>query len=345
MKYRLGDILWLFALFGSAMTAFGLAGLLVALLIVLFWIWIWAIKNLKGFIWWLSLASACLALLGLLVPATKGAYRHSYHNRCRHCMSQLAGAILTYQKDHGTFPPAYQLGPDGKPWHSWRVLILPYMDGKELYDAYNFDEPWDGPNNRKLWNEIPNVYKCRGCARANELGLIDHPNHCTNYFAIVGEDTAWPGSQGKKLDDIEDKPSETLLLLEAMKPVCWMEPTDLSPSEAREVLTKGSLPGHVRFTDGYFASVASSSPGISCFCSGGVEYSRTLISESFFRKILTANGGETVEDDAKFSVDYRTVVLATSLNWKNVYSFSFFVLLSLMPIRKAWTKSPSRKKS
>ena len=34
--------------------------------------------------------------------------------------------------------------------HSWRVLLLPYLDRSDLYKAYDFTEPWDGPNNRKL---------------------------------------------------------------------------------------------------------------------------------------------------------------------------------------------------
>ena len=45
------------------------------------------------------------------------------------------------------FPPAVIFGPDGKPWHSWRVLILPYLEENELYNAYDFSQPWDSPRN------------------------------------------------------------------------------------------------------------------------------------------------------------------------------------------------------
>ena len=59
-------------------------------------------------------------------------------------------AVANYHETYGCFPPAYVADRDGKPMHSWRVLILPFLEQRELYNAYNFAEPWDGPNNRKL---------------------------------------------------------------------------------------------------------------------------------------------------------------------------------------------------
>jgi translation elongation factor EF-Tu-like GTPase len=59
-------------------------------------------------------------------------------------------AVANYHETYGCFPPAYVADRDGKPMHSWRVLILPFLEQQELYHAYNFAEPWDGPNNRKL---------------------------------------------------------------------------------------------------------------------------------------------------------------------------------------------------
>jgi hypothetical protein len=56
-------------------------------------------------------------------------------------MRQLAQALHNYHDKHGSFPPAYQTGPDGRPWHSWRVLILPYIEGENLFKACSFDEP------------------------------------------------------------------------------------------------------------------------------------------------------------------------------------------------------------
>ena len=55
-----------------------------------------------------------------------------------------------YEDEHGCFPPAYVADASGRPMHSWRVLILPYLDQQQLYDQYDFSEPWNGPNNQQL---------------------------------------------------------------------------------------------------------------------------------------------------------------------------------------------------
>ena len=43
--------------------------------------------------------------------------------------------------------------------HSWRVLILPFLDQQSLYNQYDFREPWNGPNNIKLLNSMPSVLR------------------------------------------------------------------------------------------------------------------------------------------------------------------------------------------
>ncbi|MGI6402520.1 MAG: DUF1559 domain-containing protein [Thermoguttaceae bacterium] len=40
-------------------------------------------------------------------------------------LKQIAAAILAYEADHGTFPPAFSVDANGQPLLSWRVLILP----------------------------------------------------------------------------------------------------------------------------------------------------------------------------------------------------------------------------
>ena len=59
-----------------------------------------------------------------------------------------------YHEMKGHFPPAYVADVQGRPAHSWRVLLL--QSGMEtLYERYHFDEPWDGPRNRSLANGLP----------------------------------------------------------------------------------------------------------------------------------------------------------------------------------------------
>ena len=70
-----------------------------------------------------------------------------YFSQCR--FAQIESMILAYHEHNGAFPPTkYQAKPDG-PIHSWRVLLLPYVDmyTKELYLKYDFSEPWNSTKN------------------------------------------------------------------------------------------------------------------------------------------------------------------------------------------------------
>lgn len=129
-------------------------------------------------------------------------------------------AVANYHSAHGHSPPAYVVGPDGRAWHSWRVLVLPYIEESKLYAEYNFAEPWDGPHNRTLAERMPRTYRFHG----SESG----GNVTANYLAVVGEGTAWPGSATITDADVADNRGSTILLVENDGAgVHWMEPRDL----------------------------------------------------------------------------------------------------------------------
>lgn len=107
--------------------------------------------------------------------------------------------------------------------HSWRVLILPFMEQQTLYDLYNFAEPWDGPNNRRLIGMMALGYACPS-HRDSASGLTD-------YFVLVGPATVFPGARSTTLADVKDGPDGTLLLVEASNlAVPWTQPQDLDTS-------------------------------------------------------------------------------------------------------------------
>lgn len=83
--------------------------------------------------------------------------RHvAWRNGSSYSLRKIAYALKDYHHEYDTFPPAFIADKDGKPMHSWRVLILPYLDGGGfVYDQYDFGEPWDGPNNIKLLDHMP----------------------------------------------------------------------------------------------------------------------------------------------------------------------------------------------
>jgi len=148
--------------------------------------------------------------------------------KCANNLKTLALAIHDYSGKNGDrLPPAYVLGNDGKPWHSWRVLILPYLNRGDLYEKYHFDEPWNGPHNIQLIDQMPDVF---GCPADQERDLGK-----TSYFAIVGSQTMWPGPRTPTYEEITtegDGTSNTFMILESTPTdVAWTEPRDITMQE------------------------------------------------------------------------------------------------------------------
>ena len=156
--------------------------------------------------------------------------------QCTSNMKQIGLALHNYHDVYKTFPPAYIVDEQGKPKHSWRVLILPFMNEQALYDQYDFDEPWNGPQNSQLLGKIPRLFQCPAHARHGETA-----SPCTHCVAVVGPTTAWPGPVGRKLSDFSESDTTALVVEANDLGVAWLEPRDLSLDEAVARFTSADL--------------------------------------------------------------------------------------------------------
>ena len=80
-------------------------------------------------------------LMGLLLPAVQQAREASRRARCQNNLRQIGLAIHNYHQDFDCFPVALLndvRGSNYKGFHSPQVRMLPYFDGRTLYDAINF---------------------------------------------------------------------------------------------------------------------------------------------------------------------------------------------------------------
>lgn len=129
-------------------------------------------------------------------------------------------AVANYHDTYKCYPPPFIADADGKPMHSWRILLLPYLERNDLYQQYRFDEPWNGPNNRKLANQMPAQYALHGCEKPG--------NMTTNYLRVVGDTTASPAHRTIRDQDVTDGVVSTLFIVENVDSgIHWMEPRDL----------------------------------------------------------------------------------------------------------------------
>ena len=156
--------------------------------------------------------------LGTLMPQVTAARDAGQRMQTVNNLKQIMLALHNYLDARKHFPPAVLYGPDGKTPHSWRVAVLPYLGRQDLYAQYQFDEPWDGPNNRKLLDKMPDVFRSP-----------KDPPDSTNcaYFALVGPGTMFDGPSGTRAADVRDGFANTLMLFEAKRDIPWTKPEDL----------------------------------------------------------------------------------------------------------------------
>jgi hypothetical protein len=202
------------------------------------------------------LIALCLIgiLVAMLIPAVQQAREAAHRSSCKCNLKQLGLALHNYHEANGCFPPAFIADAQGRPMHSWRVLILPQIDQMALYKKYRFDEPWDGPHNILLLDEIPPIYKCpTHCPPARNLAgsrksfgvlacgspwTITRSNRpdCTNYAAVLGTDCAFRGAIPVLLADIADGTSNTFLVGEVTDAdIPWTKPEDIDVSKHPQI--------------------------------------------------------------------------------------------------------------
>ena len=157
------------------------------------------------------------------------------------------------------------------------MLILPYIEQSELYKEYSFAEPWDGPNNRKLSGRMPRLYAFHGSDRSGTT---------TNYLAVVGDETAWPGSKPVTSADATDGLGTTIMLVENCgAKVHWMEPQDLSLADMD--LRVNSLHG---------VSSPYDDPAV-VMLDGSLHRLRPRLQPAVLRALLTIRGAEALGSD------------------------------------------------
>ena len=166
------------------------------------------------------LAGLAVAGLWAAIQGGREAWRRA---NCAVNLKNIEVAIFAYNAANGVLPPAYTVDEAGRPLHSWRVLILPYLENSTLYREIRLDEPWDSEWNSQFHSLPVSPFACPSRVAALPDGT---PIAETTYSVVVGDETAFPGAGNwRKWEDFADGLSETLAVVERKTPVCWMDPT------------------------------------------------------------------------------------------------------------------------
>jgi prepilin-type processing-associated H-X9-DG protein len=222
-------------------------------------------------------------LVALMLPAVQAAREAARRITCTNSMKQISLAIHNYATAYKCFPPAYIPDKNGKPMHSWRVLILPFMEEGSLYKQYRFNEPWNSPHNRALASQMPRGYACPdvGPAGGSE----------TSYAMIVGPHTISDGPTARTFAAIKDGMSNTIMVVEATDAhINWMEPRDLDAKKMRFQIGGDGNP-NARKND--ISSPHANGANVA-FCDGSVRFLSGFTDPKQLEAMTTIDGGEAI---------------------------------------------------
>jgi prepilin-type processing-associated H-X9-DG protein len=203
----------------------------------------------RGFRLWELLAVVGIIglLVAMLLPTVRVAREPALRASCSNNLKHIGIALLNYQDEFGAFPPAYTVDANGKPLHSWRTLILPYLEQGPLYERIDLKKPWDDPANQSARDTKVQTYQCPSA---------NTPEGKTTYLAVVGPNSVLQAAQPRSAEEIADDKGLTMLVIEVdpEHAVHWMSPEDATEAQVVSFASAKPLahPGgtHAAFADG-----------------------------------------------------------------------------------------------
>ena len=104
-------------------------------------------------------------LVSLLLPAVQYVREAARQTTCRNHQHQIGIALQAYHNSHRSLPIGCI---QWRPWSAltsrkniaWSAQLLPQMDEPALYDAIDFDYPYDHPRNHDAASTVVESYLC-----------------------------------------------------------------------------------------------------------------------------------------------------------------------------------------
>lgn len=145
-------------------------------------------------------------------------------------LDAIGFALLNYQYTFGRMTPLLHLDANGKPMHSWRVLLPPYIEGNSFFSSYDFSVAWNLGSNAGLADGTVRLNtETKNDPASIRTAFQSHPldsDHETRYLAIAcGPLSTECYCAGTRIY-LDDAMPFIVVELRRTK-VHWMEPKDI----------------------------------------------------------------------------------------------------------------------
>lgn len=283
-------------------------------------------------------------LIALLLPAVQQAREAARRSQCANNLHQMVTAMHNYESSYRCFPPG-SIGPmngDSNfpagwsdpsvgtccPWghFSWATIILPQLDGANLYNNINFSVPayvysivengtQRGPagdtRNQAAANMMPAVYVCPSAPRVQpatqqkDYGINGGTGACCPERAQAGMNGIGFVNSCVRIGEIIDGTSTTLMFAELAHTTnhSWLDQNKGSnpfmwvhhPSEGYVDATAQDLPDNHSYNNR--AAESHHVGGVqTVFSDGHLKFISDQIDVNTYVRLFSRNGSEVVGD-------------------------------------------------
>jgi len=164
----------------------------------------------------LAVAAVLVAAVILLLPVSRGGAREAARrSQCANNLKSIGRAIDAYSREHGSLPPPFSVDADGHPLHSWRVLLLPYLDDGAAAGAIDVEKRWDDPANATAGLATAEPYRCPS---------LRAPAGTTTYQLVVSPEGLVHPDRSATREEAASADRNTILVIEVPegRAVPWM---------------------------------------------------------------------------------------------------------------------------
>jgi prepilin-type processing-associated H-X9-DG protein len=232
-----------------------------------------------GCVWIAAGVFLVLVVIASWLPMNRPYREVAQRGQCTNNLMKIGLALHSYSAKYGSFPPAYTVDKQGRRMHSWRALLLEFLD-PDLCRKYDFSRPWNSPDNLAVAGMMKEngPYRCPTENPQNPLN--------TSYVMLVGPRAFSAGPTGRKPEEITDGPANTIAVVEMWPSgIGWTAPYDLVVSEMSFKINDPDRVG-VRSCHPVGANVL--------FADAHVTYIGGDIDEKILKALCTINGKEDV---------------------------------------------------